>query len=178
MTTPWKTIKTNILHKSKWNKIIKDDVITHGGTKGEYTYIKRENGVAVMPIINNQIYLTSQYRYPIQKTIIQIPLEIMKKSEQPESAVHRCLSEELGLKAKNIVQLGQAYADAGLDTQKLFFYIAQDLTNTKQQLENTEADLKVIKRNISELDQMVKNHEIIDFHSIVGVYYLQKYFKN
>jgi ADP-ribose pyrophosphatase len=172
----WKKLKTQTISKTKWLEICEDDVITPSGSEGKYTYVNRKHGVSIALLDGEFVHMVSQYRYPIKKTILQFVLESMEGDEKPKIAAKRGIEEELGVKVEKIEKIGEAYVDAGLNVQKIYFFVAEKVQEKiKTKLESTEIDLKVHKVKIKDLNKLIDEEKIQDFHTVAGVYYLLKY---
>jgi ADP-ribose pyrophosphatase len=169
----WKKISSETVIENKWTKIFRDKVIMPNGKEGEYTYVSRINGNCIIPIEGEYVYMVSQYRYPVQETLLQFPMEGFNKDENVDAAVSRCTEEELGKKAINAKKIGEAWVDGGLNTQKLHFYTCELGETVNQKLDDSEADLKIEKVRIADLYKYVKEGRIKDFHTLSALYYFE-----
>jgi ADP-ribose pyrophosphatase len=173
----WKTITSEIIHKTKWIELVKDRVIMPNGQEGEYTFVKKNDGAGVIIVDEEYTYLVSQYRYPIKRTVLQFPLEGLENGEDPKIAAIRCLKEELGMEGDIVEYCGKAYVDPGLKVESVYFYIIKNVKKVENHLEGSEADLKIKKTKVSELEEYIENGEIIDYSTFTGFYFLQKYLR-
>jgi len=178
MPKTWKQLSSKSIYKNKWTNIVEDDVLQPDKNQSIYAYVKRIDGVGIFVLENEYVHLVNQYRYPVKKTLLQIPLETNNPEESNRDAAIRCAKEELGFVVRNVKYIGESFVDAGLNTQKIFFYVAEKVSETKRALEGSEKDLVTMKISVKELDKLVENHTIEDFHTVSGIYYLQKHLLN
>lgn len=168
----WKKIKSKIVLQTPWMKVVQDDVILPNGNKGKYTYVRRTEGVGLIVRVDGKVFLVNQYRYPTGKSMLQFPFEGLEEGENEEDGALRCAAEELGIAITNLKQIGSAYVDAGLNTQKITYFSADYAGNKEATTFDETEDLEIKKLGITELSNMIKSGEIEDFHTIVGIHYL------
>ena len=66
---PWKTLHTEVKYDNPWITVNKSDVITPGGSPGEYGIVHFKNlAIGVVPIDNEgNTWLIGQYRLPLER---------------------------------------------------------------------------------------------------------------
>lgn len=169
-----------VIAKNKWTTIVKETFRLPKGV-GEYLIVERQPALMVIPLLNeNDIwytYLVKQHRYPINNEVWQFPMGTLENDDPEKHALDE-LEEETGLRAKDLIQMGEYYVDPGLSRQKCLIFIAQGLTPGVQRLDETEEGMIVKKVRIKDLDMMVKTGEIQDGWGFAGLYYLTAYLKN
>jgi len=85
-------------------------------------------GVGVLPIDKNGIcYFVRQFRYPIGRTVLEIPAGKVDGSEEAEKCGLRELSEETGFIADNLISCGSYYVSPGFTTERIYIYIADNI---------------------------------------------------
>lgn len=126
-----KTLSHKLVYSNKYAKVFVDEFAS-GNAKGEYVYISKpfHNAVAVLPIGENSIYLTTQYRYPIRKMMLQIVMGSVDGKETPVQSAKRELLEEAGISGSDWEELGIIHAEPGLSDQKTYIYCC-DVTTTE-----------------------------------------------
>lgn len=102
------------------------------GPKGPYTHekviVEHCGGVCVLPFIDDEtILLVRQYRYPIDKIILEVPAGRIDLNEDPEPAAQRELQEETHYKAGKLVSLGTMLPSPGFCTEKVYMYVGKNL---------------------------------------------------
>lgn len=144
------------LRVDKWQGY-KREVVEHNGS------------VAIIPMLNSkEIIMAKQYRYPIKKYTLELPAGTLEKNELPLKCAKRELEEETGYSAKTIKKIAEFYSAPGFCTEKMYLFIAKNLTKKKQMLEADEK-IKIKKLKIHQALKFVKTGKIIDSKSIIGI---------
>lgn len=139
------------------DRIVKREVVEHPG------------GVGVLPIDNElNCYMVKQFRYPMQKEMLEIPAGKLEKGEDHKVCAVRELSEETGFTADNLYYYGKAALSPGYSTELLHIYIATGLHEGEKHLDDGEF-LNVYKYPLSELKEKVLNNEITDAKTIIAI---------
>lgn len=141
--------------------------------EGESEY-KREivmhNGSAVIvPVFADKtIALVKQYRHAAEKYLLEIPAGTLEKDENAETGARRELEEEIGVTAKSIEKLTEFYVSPGFLTEKMHVFLATDLIETQQNLEEDEL-IEIERITFEQAFEKIKNGEIEDAKTIVGL---------
>lgn len=131
--------------------------------------VEHPGGACILPVDQEgNAYCVRQYRYPIGEQLLEAPAGKLEKGEDPLDAAVRELSEETGFSARRIVPLGGYYTSPGFSTEKLYLYLALDLTSGKAHPDEGEF-LDVVKIPFRELYEKVKNGEITDGKTAIAV---------
>lgn len=124
--------------------------------------IDHPGGVAVVAIDENDNVLTvKQYRYAFQAVLEEIPAGKLERGEDPLVCAVRELGEETGFTAGRIVPLGAYHSSPGFSSERLYIYLALDLSRGEAHPDEGEF-LDLVKLPFSELLSMVKRGEISD----------------
>lgn len=124
--------------------------------------IDHPGGVAVVAIDENDNVLTvKQYRYAFQTVLEELPAGKLERGEDPLVCAVRELGEETGFTAGRIVPLGAYHSSPGFSSERLYLYLALDLSRGEAHPDEGEF-LDLVKLPFSELLSMVKRGEISD----------------
>lgn len=124
--------------------------------------IDHPGGVAVVAIDENDNVLTvKQYRYAFQTVLEELPAGKLERGEDPLVCAVRELGEETGFTAGRIVPLGAYHSSPGFSSERLYIYLALDLSRGEAHPDEGEF-LDLVKLPFSELLAMVKRGEISD----------------
>ena len=93
------------------------------------------------------------------------------KEDKTKTAL-RELEEETGLKAGNLTELLHLHPSNSITDEQGFVYLATELSEGQQQLEDTESDIELKKIPFDEAVEMAQNGEITDAMSVAGLFYL------
>ena len=158
MNRKWEKINSKIIYENSWFKIYEDDVIKPDGKKGIYGFLERPLCNFIIAMDNNDcVYLINEFRYPLQKNILQLPAGGIDNRDIIEQAKKE-LFEETGIIATKWERLGGFYVAPGHETSYINVFLAQDLDISKLKTswqENDEAILEIIKVTLPELRDML-----------------------
>jgi len=141
--------------------------------EGEITYqreVVRHSGSAVIiPVFEDgTVVLVKQYRHPAVRYLLEAPAGTLAKGETPEIGAARELEEELGVVAGRMEKLIEFFVSPGFLGEKMWLFLATELTPTKQQLEADEI-VEVVRLPMSQALEMVTAGEIEDAKTIIGL---------
>ncbi len=141
--------------------------------EGDATYkreiVNHHGSAVVIPVFaDNTIALVKQYRHAAQEYLLEICAGTLEKDESPEIGAARELEEEIGYTAKNIEKLSEFYVSPGFLTEKMNLFLATDLTETAQNLDEDEF-VEVIKITFDEAFAKINSGEIKDAKTIIGL---------
>ncbi|HCB11097.1 MAG TPA: hypothetical protein DEO94_02930 [Cyanobacteria bacterium UBA11991] len=117
---------------------------------------------------DNKIILVKQFRYPLKRTILEVPAGKLEKDENPDDAAKRELEEETGYRAKNWKSLGYINTTPGICTEKLYLYFASDLEYVGDHPDKGEV-LQCFEYGLDEIYKMIQDGEINDSKTICAV---------
>lgn len=149
------------------------DVTVDTVREGEKAYVRevvQHPGSAVMvPVLEDgSIALVRQYRHPAVRYLLELPAGTLNDKERPEEGAARELEEELGLVAGKLEKLCEFFVSPGFCAEKMWLYLATDLTETSQRLEEDEA-IEVVRMPLARALQMITDGEIEDAKTIIGL---------
>ena len=172
--SPWKTLSTQPVYNNAWIKVEEHQVINPGGGNGIYGKVSFKNqAVGIIPIDEDgNTWLVGQFRYTLNQWSWEIPMGGSPKKEDKIKTARRELEEETGLKAGEITQLLHLHPSNSITDEQGYVYLATDLSEGVQQLEDTEKDIKLKKLAFDDAVEMVQNGEITDAISVAGILYL------
>ena len=149
------------------------DVTVDTVREGDQTYVReivhhRGSAVMVPAFDDGTIALVRQYRHPAVKFLLELPAGTLNEKEQPEAGAARELEEELGVVAGKLEKLCEFFVSPGFCEEKMWLYLATDLKETKQRLEEDEL-IEVVRLPIDRALQMITDGEIEDAKTIIGL---------
>ena len=141
--------------------------------EGDKTYVRevvhhRGSAVILPAFDDGTIALVRQYRHPAVKYLLELPAGGLEDRERPEEAAARELEEELGLVAGKLEKLCEFFVSPGFCAEKMWLYLATDLTETAQRPEDDEV-IEVVRLPIKRALQMITDGEIEDAKTIIGL---------
>ncbi|MDP4116925.1 MAG: NUDIX hydrolase [Bacteroidota bacterium] len=174
----YKLIKSDLVFHGKMIDLKVDELEYDSGNKGRREIALHPGGAVVVALTrDSEVIFISQFRYPLQKVIFELPAGKLDHKEDPEVCAIRELEEETGFKAEKFTKLGMVCSSPGFCDELLHLYLAENLTPGNHNREEGEQGMQVYKFSFEELDKMIVSGEIIDAKSICGIY-LAKQFLN
>ena len=142
-------------------------------SEGELTYqreVVHHNGSSVIvPIFDDgTVALVRQYRHPAVRYLLELPAGTLDKGERPEIGAARELKEELGVVAGNLEKLSEFFVSPGFCEEKMWVYLATELTEGEQALEEDEI-LDVVRMSLTDALERITSGEIQDAKTILGL---------
>jgi ADP-ribose pyrophosphatase len=139
------------------DKTYKRDVVHHPGS------------AVILPAFDDgTISLVRQYRHPAVRYLLELPAGTLNDRERPEAGAARELEEELGLVAGRMEKLCEFFVSPGFCAEKMWLYLATELTPTAQRLDEDEM-IEVVRLPIDRALQMITDGEIEDAKTIIGL---------
>lgn len=141
--------------------------------EGDITYVRdvvhHPGSAVIVPVFDDgSVALVRQYRHPAVRYLLEVPAGTLDKGETPEEGAARELEEELGVVANKLVKLSEFFVSPGFCEEKMWLYLATDLTETAQRLEEDEI-VEVVRLPFSRALEMISDGEIEDAKTIIGL---------
>ena len=157
--------------------LFKDEILLPDGTGSVREIIRHPGAVCVIPVTENgEAVFVNQFRYALGKVTLEVPAGKLEKGEDPAEAALRELSEETGYSAGNIIPIGELYTTPALIDEVIYMYLATDLREGEQHLDNGEF-VNALKIPLAEAVEMVMNGEIRDSKTQICILKAEKLFK-
>jgi ADP-ribose pyrophosphatase len=149
------------------------DVTVDKILEGEITYdrevVHHPGSAVIVPLFDDgTIALVRQYRHPAVRYLLEIPAGTLDGNESPEEGAARELKEELGYKAGRLEKLSEFFVSPGFCEEKMWLYLATDLTESTQELEADEL-IEVVRLPLRQALEMISDGEIEDAKTIIGL---------
>ena len=141
--------------------------------EGELTYqrevVHHPGSAVILPVHDDgTVVLVRQYRHPAVRYLLEAPAGTLSGGERPEIGAARELQEELGLTAGRMEKLSEFFVSPGFLEEKMWVYLATELSEGKQQLDDDEL-LDVVRLPIADALEMITSGEIQDAKTIISL---------
>lgn len=161
-----------IIHKNKWFSVEKH-ILKNG--QEYYLLSKKPTVFIVAETKDKELVLIKEFRFPIRRTIWQLPAGMVEGRDELKSA-KRELFEEIGLTTKNWSKIGSFFVAPGHEDTKIIVFVAKDLTSNRSSFKTSEADIHEVKSfSQSEIRKMIRENKILCSISLAA---LNLYFAN
>ena len=175
---PWKIKKSKEKYKNHWIRVREDIVIQPDGKEGIYGVVDMLDGAYILPLDDEgYVYLIDQFRYVMEKNIIEVAGGSLKKGEDPLETAKRELREETGITADEWIFLGMIHPLTAVIKSSANLYLAKNLNFFEASPEGTEK-IKVIKVKLEEAIKMVMDSMIDSGPSCTLVLKANEYLKS
>ena len=153
---------------------VERDRVREGGQEYMRDAVMHAGGAGVVAVFDDGTFaLVKQYRHPPRKRVLEIPAGKIDAGETPEITARRELEEEIGYRAGSLKLLSAFYSTPGFCSEKLWVYLATELSPVKQNLEEDEI-LAVHRVTFAEAEAMIADGRIEDAKTIIGVLLAQR----
>ena len=159
----WKRLNSEYLVNSKWLKIRKDEVQLPNGTSIDDYFVIEKNNVALIVAMDKdkRVILKKEYRYAIDKELIEIPGGTYEnESDNPLDVAKRELLEETGYESDDWEFLGMLYDYPTKDTNTISLYMAKNIYKVAEQKLDISEDITYEFVPIKEAIRMCIDNEI------------------
>ena len=172
---PFKQIDSREIYKNKWINLREDKVIRPDGKEGIFGIIEMKGGSSVLAMTDNGlVYLTKEYKYGIGRDSLELMSGGMDMGETPLRAAQRELREELGLEAKEWIDLGFVDPFTTIIKSPNYMFLARGVSEIDWTPDEGEP-LEIIKVPFSKAIQMVMESQITHSASCVLILKAARY---
>ncbi len=164
-----KTLDSRVIHDGKVVHLSVDRVELPNGRVTELEVIHHQGAAAVVPLTEaGEVLLVRQYRHATGGWLLEVPAGKLDPGEGPEVCAVRETEEEVGMQAAQLDPLGWIWTTPGFTDEKIWLYLARDLTPGRQDLQGDEV-LSVEKLVLAEAIDRVHAGEICDAKSVCAL---------
>ena len=91
-------------------EVRRDNVLLPDGSKATREYVQHPGAVAIIPVLDDgRLVLVRQYRYPLQKVLLEWPAGKLERGEEQLACARRELQEETGFVAREWAYAGEIH---------------------------------------------------------------------
>ena len=139
------------------------------GEAASCRYVRHGGSVAILPIFDDgRVCLIHSRRVTVDETLIEIPAGTREPNEAPLATAERELAEETGFRAGKLEELTSYYPSPGILSERMWIFVARDLTEGEPAREANEQIENYIVRWEDAL-AMVVSGEIRDGKTIIAL---------
>jgi 8-oxo-dGTP pyrophosphatase MutT (NUDIX family) len=138
--------------------------------KRSYTVLNAADWAIVVPVLTEgekrQFVMVRQWRHGALELSLEFPGGVIEEGESPGAAAERELLEETGYRAGRLVKLGEFSPNPAIMSNRVFFFIAEDLKNGGRQ--NLDEDEYMTVETAAEEEVIKKMGRPPYIHALMG----------
>ena len=160
---PFSTLNEQVLHENPyWTYQQESYLLADGISESDYYYVNSRGSTIIIPLLTDDVMIMiRQYRYLNQRFSIEFPGGGIMNGYSMMDNAHKELREETGCIARTISPIGEFNPCNGITNEICTVYIAKDLTQAEQDMDETE-EIEILHVNMSEMTSLIRSGEIWD----------------
>ena len=165
------------LFKGRFLHAFRETVRLPDGTLTSREYVVHPGAVMIIPLLEDasgatRVVLERQYRYPVQRVMIEFPAGKLDSGEDVLACARRELREETGYGARQWARAGVLHPVISYSTEFIDIWFARGLTLGQRHLDAGEF-LDVFTATPFELSQWCRDGAVTDAKTLTGALWLQ-----
>jgi ADP-ribose pyrophosphatase len=166
-------ISSEVILTGNFLQVRRDVVRLPDGTQATREYVIHPGAVMVIAQLDDgRLVMERQYRYPVQRVMIEFPAGKLDPGEASLVCAQRELLEETGYSARHWARAGQMHPVIGYSTEFIDVWFAKGLSLGERKLDAGEF-LDVFTATADELLAWSFDGQLTDAKTLTGLLWLQ-----
>ena len=159
-----------VLQAAKFD-VYQTELADRDGQSYAKQFVVHNGAVVILPLLDDdRVVMIRNKRPAVDQTLWELPAGTLEVDEDPADCAGRELIEETGYEAGSIEPMCDFFSTPGFCTERMWVFVARELTHVGQQLEATEQiTVEVLPRQ--ETMQMMRDGEIMDAKTMTALLY-------
>lgn len=137
--------------------------------------VRSPGGAGGLPLFaDGRVALVRQYRHPAGRELLEIPAGMIEPGELPQVCAAREIEQEIGFRAGRLEKLAEFFPTPGFCAERLYVYLATELTPMAQQLDHDEF-VEIVYLPLSEAVAMAQQGNIEDAKTVIALLLAAKF---
>lgn len=166
-------VDSRVVYQGHFLKVMQDRVSLPDGSQASREYIVHSGAVMIVPILDDgRLVVERQYRYPMQRVMLEFPAGKLDLREDPFECARRELAEETGFTAREWARAGCLHNAIAYSDERIEIWFARGLVAGDRRLDAGEF-LDVGRLTADELESAAVQGELTDAKTLVGLLWLR-----
>ena len=162
------------VYEGKFLRLNRDTVRLPNGRQSVREYLSHPGAAMAVPVLQgDRVVMVRQYRYAVNRHIIEFPAGKIDPGETGEMAARRELLEETGYEAANWEHMYSLHPSVAYVSEQLDLYYARGLRQIGHPGEENEF-VEVLELPLAKALQMAQTGEITDAKAVLALLYLAR----
>ena len=152
-----------------------DRVRLADGHESQREYVVHQGAAVIIPVLDNgDLIFERQFRYPLGRTLLELPAGKIDPGEEAFATATRELLEETGYSASEWRHVGVMHPCVGYSDERIEIFLARGLKRESgQQLDHGEL-LDLLTMSLDGALNAIRTGEITDAKSISSLFWAEK----
>lgn len=169
------TLNSQRVYEGSFIRVQRDEVRLPDGKQAVREYVLHPGAVMIVAVLpDGRLVLERQYRHPVKRVMIEFPAGKLDPGEGGLRCAQRELLEETGYSATRWARAGVMHPVIGYADEFIEVWFAEGLEAGERHLDEGEF-LDVFAATQQELEDWMRDGELTDVKTIVGMMWLQKW---
>jgi ADP-ribose pyrophosphatase len=166
-----RTVERSTLRRGKKYSLELLRFRTSSGVAVEKEIVRHPGSVVVLPVLrapdgSPRVVLIRNWRATVEEHVTELPAGTREAGEPPAQCAARELEEETGYRAGRLVELGSFFTAPGLTDERMWAFVASELTPTRQRIQPDE-EIDVLQVHPAEAFEMIATGQLHDAKSML-----------
>ena len=155
-------------------EVRRDNVLLPDGSAATREFVQHPGAVAVIPVLDDgRVVLVRQYRYPLQKVLLEWPAGKLEAGEEQLVCAQRELQEETGFTAREWAFAGEIHNAAAYSSESIWLWFARGLQSGLPRPDAGEF-VETVTMSLVALEALEAGGSLPDVKTLVGLRWLQQ----
>ncbi len=162
-------VSSEAVFDGKLLHVRRDTVRLPDGRLAIREHIVHPGAVLIVPVLPDGCFVVErQYRYPLDRVMIEFPAGKLDPGEAELDTARRELREEAGYDAATWTVLGTIHTIVSYTNEKVDFYVAEGLSHVGAKLDDGEF-LEIVTMSLDEMLAMLDRGQITDAKTVAAL---------
>lgn len=167
-----------VAYKSPFNTLrIQEGYSNIRGKRLKNFRILKSDAVVILPFLDKDtIIMERQFRFAVNKKILELPAGSIEEGESRENAVRRELTEETGYYPNKIKFMFKTWNNPALMDYFEYYYVAYDVIKKERSLDENEV-ITPVEINLNDAIKNVYTGKIKDTKTMLALLFYERFHK-